>query len=247
MAISKCVILCGGNGTRMKPFTDALPKELLPIIRYPVIDFIMSECKEGGIRQVCFVMNKKKDSLQLYIEQHFQDFDKTFVMQDNGYGTATAVLSAQKFIGNDDFCVVFPDEIAFGANKPLSELLKKNEETNACIIGCKKVSSKDTKKYGIIELNKDKTVKNIIEKPIKKVYSHLAMCGRFVFCNDFLPYLTSIPEHNGEKYLTDAINVYVKDKKCFSHVLNQKTFDCGNPVDFYKTNSFFAKKIFLLK
>lgn len=238
MQINKALILCAGSGSRMRPYTKIVPKELLPILNHPSIDFIIQECKNSGISQICFVLRQEKEILKKYLTEQNFSFDYCFTEQGKKYGTAQAVLSAKEFIGTDDFAVIFPDEICFSQETPLKSLVDHFYDDNECSLACKKVRKKDTNKYGILSLEKkhgDKSflIKDLIEKPEKDPPSLYAVGGRFVFKNSFLPYLSYCEEKNGEYFLTDAIMMYAKKDIFYAITELPKTFDTGTPSAYY--------------
>ncbi|WKC57783.1 sugar phosphate nucleotidyltransferase [Borrelia sp. P9F1] len=206
----KGVILAAGYGTRFLPITKTIPKEMLPILNRPAIDYVVEEFINSGIKDILIITSRRKEVLDNYFDREIelestfkkenrQDLLKiielknvniSFVKQNEMMGTGHALLHAKPWIGGETTVVAYPDDLHVG-NPPLTaQLIKLHKETGKNILSIIE-NPKNINRYGVIALDKDKIhVKDIIEKPkIGKEPSKKASIGRFLYTHDFFKYL----------------------------------------------------------
>ena len=276
--IKKAVIPAAGLGTRMLPATKEIPKELLTIFNRPIIDYIVEEAVQGGITDIIFVTNKDNSLLKKYfkknlkLEKHLiqkrksqslnllpnKVFDKInffFVTQKSPLGLGHAISRVEKFIEEDAFAVLLPDEILLSKSS-ISDF--KRMISNFSIKGngqilVETVSKSDLKKYGIVKLNDKKLslgnikeIKDIIEKPsISKAPSNKRVVGRYILPSEIFKYLKKIKlGKDNEFQLTDAIRKILKEKKKIFEATfsNSEIYDCGSQMGFLDANIAIGKR-----
>lgn len=259
MEIKKVVIPVAGKGTRFLPATKEVPKELIPIINKPMIQYVVEEAIYSGIEEVIFVTSPGKEAIEGYFSRNealenflikkkkHKELDmcrkigamisfKT-VIQEEQLGLGHAILCAEKFIGDENFGVILGDDLILSQRPVLGQLMdisKKNG--NGPVIGVMEINSNETKKYGVISgkplENDSKTFKldAMVEKPEPlKAPSNLATPGRYIFSPEIFRFLKKIKLGVGGEYqLTDAINLFCKEKDFFAHIFKGDRFDTGN-------------------
>jgi len=258
MNITKAVIPVAGKGTRFLPASKQVPKEMLPLIRKPIILYVVEELVSSGIEEVIFVTSAEKSIIENFFDRNlvlekFLEENKKYkeleliqnignmvdiisVRQKEQLGLGHAVLCAEKIIGKHSFAVALGDEVIHGPN-PATKQLKKVSEKNkgSSVIGVMEVKKSDVSKYGIIggvETSDDKTIKmtSMIEKPsIEEAPSCLATPGRYVFNSNIFECLRNIKKGTGGEYqLTDAINMLKDSENVFAYKFEGTRFDTGN-------------------
>ncbi|WP_347862230.1 UTP--glucose-1-phosphate uridylyltransferase GalU [Salimicrobium sp. PL1-032A] len=260
--VKKAIIPAAGLGTRFLPATKAMPKEMLPIVDKPTIQYIVEEAIESGIEDIIIVTGKGKRS----IEDHF---DKNFELEDNLYqkekfdlldkvnatsnvdihyirqkepkGLGHAVWTARKFIGDEPFAVLLGDDIVRAEKPGLKQLIEEYNKTLSSVIGVQTVPDEETHRYGIIDpLDNDERlyqVKNFVEKPKQgEEPSNLAIMGRYVLNPEIFMYLDKQEKGAGnEIQLTDAIQHLNQIQRVFAYDFEGKRFDVGEKFGFVKT------------
>ena len=255
--IKQAIIPLAGLGTRLLPLTSVLPKELLPINGKPGLEYILEECIQAGIKEVIFVISKKKQLIKKYF---FNDFfynkiikikknDKRlkseykkikkykkmikFVYQNSPRGTGDAVLKCQKLIKSNYFLMLLPDDLIINKNCSL-EMLKLHYKYNLSVIASKKVSIKDVSRWGIFKIKKIKkdlfNIKDVVEKPnAKDAPSNYAVIGRYILPKKIFSILKNQKKgQNSEIHITDAIRkLILKKNKFIGHVFSGDYLDCG--------------------
>lgn len=269
-SVRKAVFPVAGLGTRFLPATKAMPKELLPIIDKPIIQFAVEEAIEAGITDLVFVTGRTKRA----IEDHFDnnpELEATlsargkdhlvellrdilppgvnciFVRQPEALGLGHAVLCAEPVVGNEPFAVLLPDDVMTGTPRPTSELVRHFETTGKASLTVIAVESDDINKYGVIDpVSNIGTgpipLTGIVEKPKPaEAPSNLAAVGRYVFTPDIFDYLRLVrPGHGGEIQLTDAINMEAKNGRVDALRLVGRRYDCGSKSDYLEAIVDFA-------
>jgi UTP--glucose-1-phosphate uridylyltransferase len=221
--IKKAVILCGGNGTRFLPITKVFPKEMLPIINRPVLEYLLKECREAGINDVLIIINERKDMIKKYFakdeffdkligEQDFKDMNISFIYQGKKKGTGGALLDAKTFANGEDIAVLFGDDYFVGG--ALSELIEVYNEHNKDVLGAKECLTDDITKYGVMvgTMIDDKVMScmGIKEKPsLDNLPSRLYFAGRTILKGDIFSRLERIGCVDGEYRLTDALTNFM--------------------------------------
>ena len=253
--IRKAVFPVAGLGTRFLPATKAMPKELLPIIDKPLIQYAAEEAVAAGIDTLIFITGRNKRA----IEDHFDGNNElelvlrskgknemadmvknilpdgiecVFVRQKEQLGLGHAVLCAERVVGNEPFALLLADDfLTYNGDGTTSDLISGYEKTGKSQLSVMKVGGPDISKYGVIVLNnKTGLVTGLIEKPnFENAPSNLASIGRYVLTPDIFEILKgqSIGV-GGEIQLADSINVQAENNRVEAVLLNGKRFDCGN-------------------
>lgn len=235
--ITKAVIPAAGFGTRFLPQTKAMPKEMLPIVDKPVIQYVVEEAVESGIKDVVIVTGSSKRAIEDHFDMPNADLANNlvqggkekmleevkkiaemanfiYVRQKGLYGNGTPVLSAESIVGNESFAVLWGDEFISSNPPRLAQMMKVYEKYGGVVISGVRIESKDRlSRYGIADLTpvEDKIFKinKIVEKPIpNEAPSNLATHGAYILPPEIFPALKGLkPTKGGEIWLTDAINV----------------------------------------
>jgi len=235
--VTKAVIPAAGFGTRFLPQTKAMPKEMLPIVDKPVIQYVVEEAVESGIKDIVIVTGSSKRAIEDHFdlpnadlvnnlirggkEKLLEEINKIaemanfiYVRQKGLYGNGTPVLSAASVIGNESFAVLWGDEFISSTPPRLQQMMKVYEKYGGVVISGVRIESKDRlSKYGIADLEpvEDKVFKinKIVEKPVPEdAPSNLATHGAYILPPEIFPALSGLkPTKGGEIWLTDAINV----------------------------------------
>ncbi len=267
--IKKAVIPAAGLGTRFLPATKAMPKEMLPIVDKPTIQYIVEEAVESGIEDIMIVSGKGKRA----IEDHFDfslDLEQTLVMRDKQellekvqyashlvnihyirqrepLGLGHAVWCARKFIGDEPFAVLLGDDIVEAETPGLKQLINEYNETGSPIIGVQQVEDHQTHRYGIIDpfekVGRRYRFSNVIEKPKYDPPSNLAVMGRYILTPEIFKLLEKQQTGaGGEIQLTDAVQFLNKIQDIFAYHFQGKRFDVGEKLGFILTNIHFGLK-----
>jgi UTP--glucose-1-phosphate uridylyltransferase len=253
--IRKAVFPVAGFGTRFLPATKAMPKELLPIINKPLIQYAVEEAISAGIDTLIFITGRNKRA----IEDHFDSnpeleealysrgkakqaemvhnilpsgVECIFVRQPKQLGLGHAVLCAERAVGKEPFAVLLADDfLTYDGAGVTADLIKGYENSNKTQLSVMQVDGPDISKYGVVNVNKNTgSVQGLIEKPnFKDAPSNLASIGRYVLRPDVFDILRNqVAGSGGEIQLSDAIDFQAKAGNVESHTLNAKRFDCGN-------------------
>ena len=255
--IKQAIIPLAGQGTRLLPLTSVFPKELLPINGKPGIEYILDECIKSGIKEVIFIISKKKNIIKKYFynDAFYKKIIKKkrndkrlkleylkirkykkmikFVYQNSPRGTGDAVLKCKNLIKSKYFLMLMPDDLIIN-NNCSSSLIKLHNKYKSSIIASKKVKPKDVSRWGIFDIKKinknNFIIKDVIEKPkIKLAPSNYAVIGRYILPKIIFKILKNQrPGHNGEIHITDAIRFLLRKKNKFiGHIFAGKYLDCG--------------------
>ncbi len=268
--IRKAVIPAAGFGTRFLPETKAMPKEMLPIVDKPTIQYIVEEILASGIEEILIISGHAKRAIEDHfdsspeLESHLrangkEDFLKEiqkisdikvhYVRQPYMRGLGDAILCAKDFIDNEPFGVILGDDVVYNGNgKPaLRQLIDQYEKTSSTIIGCQMVAPDQVSSYGIIDgqptddLDLVK-VADMIEKPsVEEAPSCFAALGRYVITPDVFPILEETkPGKGGEIQLTDALRVMARNGSVYAYNFKGKRYDTGNKLGYLKAVTEFA-------
>lgn len=260
MNVRKAVIPVGGLGTRFLPVTKALPKEMLPIVDKPAVQYIVEEAVEAGIESIIFITGKHKKAIEdhfdksvelehLLVEkgkyellENVQRISKMasvhYIRQQEPQGLGHAILCAEKFIGDEPFAVLLGDDVMVGETPALKQLIKVYEELNQSVIGVKEVKKEDVSKYGIIKagsvVGDVYSVEDVVEKPKpEQAPSNVAIMGRYILTPSIFQSLKKIEKGVGnELQLTDAIKDLSQYEQIFSVRLKGSRFDIGDKVGY---------------
>ena len=269
MRIRKAVLPVAGLGTRFLPATKVIPKEMLPIVDKPLIQYAVEEALESGIEQIIFVTGKRKAA----IEDHFDfDFELEHLLQSNKkheilteiktlvpktgtivytrqnkpLGLGHAIWCARNVIGDEPFAVILADDL-IKADKPvLAQMIEVFEQQNASIIAVMEIDPKDTDKYGIIDSeimeNGVSRVRGLVEKPRPEdAPSNKAIIGRYILTPEIFKFLGKKKiGTGGEIQLTDAMEMLLQNQSIFGYSFDGYRFDCGNKAGFQKANLAYA-------
>jgi len=274
--IKKAVIPAAGYGTRFLPITKAIPKEMLPIIDRPTIEFIVNEAKESGIEDILIIVSSNKNAIvdyfdynieletilkskgkeELYQKVHgiAEGVNIFFVRQKEQLGLGHAVLQAEAFVGNEPFAVLLGDDLYVGKEKPaLRELMDVYEDKKRSVLGTMEVTLENTSKYGICDpISTEGNVmllKGVVEKPNpKNAPSRHAIGGRYILSPAIFNIL-KIQEKGvgGEIQLTDAILNLMKKEDVYAASLQAKRYDVGSKIDYIEAIIDFALKDEILR
>ncbi|MDY0394151.1 UTP--glucose-1-phosphate uridylyltransferase GalU [Virgibacillus halophilus] len=262
------MIPAAGLGTRFLPATKAMPKEMLPIVDKPTIQYIVEEAVASGIEDIIIVTGKGKRAIEDHfdcapeLENNLLNKGKIdllekvqissnlanihYIRQKEPKGLGHAVWSARKFIGDEPFAVLLGDDIVQSEIPCLQQLIRKYDETGSSVIGVQKVPENETDRYGIIDpLTIDGRlyqVSNFVEKPEKGTApSNLAIMGRYVITSEIFKFLeTQQIGTGGEIQLTDAIQKLNNIQNVYAYDFEGKRYDVGEKTGFVKTTIEFA-------
>ena len=237
--IKKAIILCGGTGTRMYPITKSINKQLLPLLDKPMFFYPLSILMLCGIKNFLFIINKgqKKNFTKIIGPTKDLGINIQYKEQLKPNGLPEAFSLGKKFIANDPIIMTLGDNFFYGSM--ISPLLKKsfnmNEGANIYLY-----PSKNTSSYGVVELNKNGTIKKIIEKPVF-TKSNLVITGLYAFDSNVVSYIKNLkPSLRNELEIVDLINIYKRKKKLNLIKLGRGTawMDVGSYEDLYSASSF---------
>lgn len=273
--IKKAVIPAAGYGTRFLPITKSIPKEMLPIIDRPTIEFIVEEAKQSGIEEILIVVSGNKNAIIDYFDYNLEletilkskgkddlyelvhniasNVKIFFVRQKEQLGLGHAVLQAEAFVQNEPFAVLLGDDMYVSEVPALKQLIDVFEKVSCSILGTMEVSLEDTQKYGICEPLQLKDnymiLKSVVEKPNPKdAPSQFAIGGRYIFTPTIFKYLNTQTKGVGnEIQLTDAILRLIGEEQVIAMNLHAKRYDVGNKIDYIEAIIDFALKDETLK
>ncbi|MCR1992430.1 UTP--glucose-1-phosphate uridylyltransferase GalU [Bacillus subtilis] len=266
--VRKAIIPAAGLGTRFLPATKAMPKEMLPIVDKPTIQYIIEEAVESGIEDIIIVTGKSKRAIEDHfdyspeLERNLEEKGKIellekvkkssnladihYIRQKEPKGLGHAVWCARNFIGDEPFAVLLGDDIVQAEKPGLRQLMDEYERTLSSIIGVQQVPEEETHRYGIIDPltceGRRYQVKNFVEKPSKGTApSNLAILGRYVFTPEIFMYLEEQQVGaGGEIQLTDAIQKLNEIQRVFAYDFEGKRYDVGEKLGFITTTLEFA-------
>ena len=264
--IKQAIIPLAGLGTRLLPLTSVFAKELLPINGKPGIQYILDECIEAGIKEVVFIISKKKQMIKNYF--HNDSFYKKiikkkkdpriineykkilkykkmikFVFQNKPLGTGDAVLKTKKYIKDKYFLMLLPDDLIVKQNCSKS-MIKIHKKYKSSVMASMNVNKKNVSRWGIYKLNKkinnkNYLISNVIEKPsIKNAPSNKAVIGRYILPKNIFSKLSKQkPGKGGEVHITDAIQSLIyENHKFIAHNFSGKYLDCGSMKGYIKSS-----------
>ena len=274
--LKKVIIPIAGLGTRMLPATKAIPKEMLPVAGKPIIQYVVEEAVDAGFKEIIFITHSSKSSVENHFDTSFEleaELSKrvrrsllkeiksisklniliSSIRQGKALGLGHAILCAKTVLNEDEpFAILLPDVLIDGSNENnnLAKMKKEFEASNNSSILLGKIDKKNTKKYGIAKVKKNKKsggigyIENIVEKPnSKRAPSNLFAVGRYIFSHELISFLSKTKaDKNGEIQLTDAIDDFLKFKKVVAHSLDGKFYDCGEKLGYLIANIEFSMK-----
>lgn len=260
--VRKAIIPAAGLGTRFLPVTKAMPKEMLPIVDKPTIQFIVEEAIESGIEDIIIVTGKGKRAIEDHFDHNYEleenlikkgkydmlekvnqasDVDLHYIRQKKPKGLGHAVWCARKFIGNEPFAVLLGDDIVRAETPGLKQLIDQFDKKQRSVVGVQTVSVSETHRYGIVDpsMKEDRLyqVHHFVEKPaLGTAPSNLAIMGRYVFTPEIFKYLEKHQiGSGGEIQLTDAIQMLNEEQKVYAYDFQGTRYDVGDKLGFLKT------------
>ena len=252
-----------GMGTRFLPATKASPKEMLPIVDKPLIQYAVEEAVNSGIENLVFITGRNKTSIENHFDKAYEieaelkiknrqeelemiqniipsHVKCIYIRQNEALGLGHAVLCAKPAVGNNPFAVILADDMILSAKSCLSQMVNRFSDLNSSIIAVEKVEKKFLHKYGVIEginhSKRDWLLSNIVEKPNNNLApSDMGVVGRYILKPSIFNILENTKEGTGgEIQLTDAIATQIANEKVYAYEFEGKRFDCGNKLGFLK-------------
>lgn len=265
--ITKAVFPVAGLGTRFLPATKANPKEMLPIVDKPLIQYAVEEAIEAGITQLIFVTSSMKRAIEDHFDSNFELETKlaqngkqdllsivrevlpkgvscAYIRQPEALGLGHAVWCAQPVIGNEPFAVLLADDLIDHTPGCLKQMLAVYKKTNASVVAVQKIPLSESHLYGIVAADDHYRVNKIVEKPLEKdAPSDLAVVGRYILTPKIFQHLTNITVGSGgEIQLTDAIARLLKDETVSALPFKGKRYDCGSKLGYLEATVEYAMK-----
>jgi len=263
LKIRKAVIPAAGLGTRFLPATKAQPKEMLPIVDKPTIQYIVEEAVQSGIEDIVIITGRGKTAIEDHFDKSYElesvlDVkDKKqlllqvegisnlasiyYVRQKEPLGLGHAIWCARSFIGEEPFAVLLGDDIVVSRTPCLQQMIEVYDREKSALIGVRKVEKNETDKYGIIWPESIKSenlieVKDLIEKPsIEKAPSNLAIMGRYILPPKIFDIIEKItPGHGGEIQLTDALRILKMSQRILAYEFEGTCYDVGDKFGYIK-------------
>jgi UTP--glucose-1-phosphate uridylyltransferase len=264
MKVRKAVITAAGWGTRFLPVTRSQPKEMLPLIDRPMIQYVVEEAINAGIEQVIIVTAAGKRAIEDYFDRAFEleqflewkgntallkkmqeissMVDICYVRQKEQLGLGHAINTARNIVGDEPFVVMLPDDIILGKVTPLKRMIEIYEEYGGGVIAVETVAKEDTRNYGIIKprlISKGiYEILSLVEKPEPaKAPSRLGIVGRYVLPPGIFDEIKATePGKSKEIQLTDALQLLLKKQKLYAYELEGIRYDTGTPLGWLKAN-----------
>ena len=258
----KVVIPAAGLGTRFLPATKAQPKEMLPVVNKPTIQYVVEEAVESGITDIIIITGRGKRAIEDHFDKSYElehrltqsgnteglgeirkvasMADIFYIRQKEQLGLGHAILCAKKHVGREPFAVMLGDDIVVNEKPCMAQLLKVHSEKGMSVVGVEKVPKTQVDRYGIIDVEEESDglyrVKDLVEKPSQEeAPSDLAVIGRYVFEPQIFDYLERIgPGKNGEIQLTDAMRMLCGDRGLYGLRFDGRRFDIGSKVDWIR-------------
>lgn len=267
MKVTKAIIPAAGLGTRFLPATKAMPKEMLPIVDKPTIQYIVEEAIQSGITSIIIVTGKGKRAIEDHFDHAFElehilkqkgkidvldsvlatsEVEIHYIRQKQPLGLGHAIWSARHFIGDEPFAVLLGDDIVQNDPPALLQLMEQFEKTDSPVIGVKQVPDDETHRYGIVAPNKTDgalmAVDHLVEKPAAGTApSNFAIMGRYVLTPEIFRLLAEQqPGAGGEIQLTDAIEKLNAIRPVHAYAFEGKRYDVGEKYGFIETTIEFA-------
>jgi len=271
MQLKKVVFPVAGYGSRFLPATKATPKEMLPVVDKPLIQYAVEEAIDAGFTELIFVTGKTKRSIQDHFapsldlnvtnitESKKKLFDEMnhiipdhvsciYIPQEEPLGLGHAILQAKSVIGDEPFGVVLADDLIDADKGVLKQMVEQYSDSNTSIVSVQKIEKKDSIHYGMIDTElSDKNMRKltgIVEKPNPKDSpSNYGVVGRYIFSNQILSFIETVGFGTGnEIQLTDAIKKIIASQAVFAYEFEGTRYDCGDKLGYIKANIEYALK-----
>ncbi|AKP73162.2 UTP--glucose-1-phosphate uridylyltransferase [Piscirickettsia salmonis] len=265
--IKKAVFPVAGMGTRFLPATKATPKEMLPVVDKPLIQYAVEEAIEAGIKELIFVTSSNKRAIEDHFDRHYelekrleeagkaqflsivrdilpQGVSCSYVRQAEPLGLGHAVLCAESLVGAEPFAVILADDlIANDGPLCLSQMVEKYNDKGAdCVLAVQEVPEGDTHKYGIVATESSDRVIHMVEKPKpENAPSRQAVVGRYILSPEIFTALKNTSQGaGGEIQLTDAIASVLQNQRVLAYPFTGKRYDCGSKLGFLEATLDYA-------
>lgn len=271
MRITKAIFPVAGLGTRFLPATKANPKEMLPIVDKPLIQYAVEEAVQAGIKELIFVTSSSKRAIEDHFDSNYElessllqsgkrellDIVKgilpegvscAYIRQTSPLGLGHAVLCAKQWVMNEPFAVLLADDLIDGGNQScLAQMADHYHETQSSIVAVQKISSHETNKYGVVDIDTHQTLakmQGIVEKPsAEKAPSNLGVVGRYILTPRIFALLEKTPRGSGgEIQLTDAIAQLLQEEAVYAYQFHGKRYDCGSKLGYLEATLAYALK-----
>jgi UTP--glucose-1-phosphate uridylyltransferase len=270
MHVKKAIIPAAGLGTRFLPATKAQPKEMLPIVDKPTIQYIVEEAVASGIEEILIITGRNKRAIEDHFDKSVELEDELersnkeellelvqnisnmvdiyYIRQKEPKGLGHAISRAKTFVGNEPFAVMLGDDIVDSEVPCLKQLINCYDKYKTSILGVQEVKKSEVSKYGIVEgieiEDRVYKVKDMVEKPkIEEAPSNIAILGRYIITPNIFDVLEKTkPGKGGEIQLTDALKELSKQEAVYSYCFEGKRYDVGDKMGFLQANIEFALK-----
>jgi UTP--glucose-1-phosphate uridylyltransferase len=266
--VRKAIIPAAGMGTRFLPATKSQPKEMLPIIDTPVIQYVVQEAVDSGIDDILIISGKGKRAIEDHFDRHselesllenkkdlYHEIRRIgdmvnihYIRQKETNGLGDAISYAKQHVGNEPFAVLLGDTIIDSVIPVTQQLIDIYDQYQQSVIAVEVVPDEKVSRYGIIDgkelSGKIWSISNMIEKPdVEKSPSNLAIAGRYILTPEIFKVLEQTSRgKNNEIQLTDALHMLLKREQIYSYTIEGKRYDIGNKLDYLKTIVEFALK-----
>ncbi len=269
--IRKAVFPVAGLGTRFLPATKASPKEMLPIVDKPLIQYAVEEAAAAGITEMIFVTGRGKQSIEDHFDKAYEleaeleahgkikllaeirdllpkSLHYSFVRQSEALGLGHAVLCAKPLVGDEPFAVLLADDLIDAETPVLAQMAALYEQHRQSVVGVQNVPRSQTSQYGIVRPRamgvRIHQVESIVEKPKPEdAPSTLGVVGRYIFTPEIFNYLENLtPGAGGELQLTDAIAAMLADESVLAYEFSGERYDCGSKLGYLKATVSYALK-----
>jgi UTP--glucose-1-phosphate uridylyltransferase len=270
--IKKAVFPVAGLGTRFLPATKSTPKEMLPIVDKPLIQYAVNEAVAAGITELIFITSATKRSIEDYFDANFELETKlqqqgkdellaiakgvlpggvscVYVRQPEALGLGHAVLCAKDIVGDEPFAVILADDLIDAGDNPcLKQLIDQYEKTSSSVIAVQKVADSQVSRYGIVDpitsLDYAEKIKGMIEKPaVEEAPSNLGIVGRYILTPQIFKLLEKVkPNKGAEIQLTDAIAELLKKEDVYALKFWGRRYDCGSKLGYLEATISYALK-----
>ncbi|RKP56522.1 UTP--glucose-1-phosphate uridylyltransferase GalU [Pararobbsia silviterrae] len=267
--VRKAVFPVAGLGTRFLPATKASPKEMLPVVDKPLIQYAVEEAIAAGIDEMIFVTGRSKRAIEDHFDKSYEieaeleargkqklldlvrgikpsHVDCFYVRQPEALGLGHAVLCAEKLVGDEPFAVVLADDLLYGEPPVLAQMVDTYDHYHNSVIGVEEIPIEDSRSYGIVEGKEwDKNIvklSGIVEKPAPEVApSNLGVVGRYILRPRIFDHIRTLkPGAGGELQLTDAIQSLMQEEQVLAYRYHGTRFDCGSKLGYLKATVEFA-------
>lgn len=269
MKVRKAIIPAAGLGTRFLPATKAQPKEMLPIVDKPTIQYIIEEAVASGIEEILIITGRNKKCIEDHFDKSVElevELEKSgksellelvrditdlvdihYIRQKEPKGLGHAIHCAKAFVGNEPFAVLLGDDVVYNDGKPcLKQLMDCYSEYNTTILGVQEVAHENVNKYGIVNgihiEDRVYKVKDLVEKPsVEEAPSNVAILGRYIITPAIFDILESTtPGKGGEIQLTDALKTLIKQEAMYAYNFEGNRYDVGDKLGFLQATVEYA-------